>query len=283
MLLLLLILVEIVALLFYLQHAHYFFYAFLMLVYAVFWFYSGAEETGNDSKPGVRNWSFWRRFTAVEYVFANEEEFSTHASTHGRRLLFMVMPNQTNMALISGFGLHGGVFDAVDVRYMMPSVLLRVPLLREALLWSGAVSTRGNRDVEGGIMQLLRKGKSVAFCPNGMKSFFNANNADKLEDLSPSLFEFARQNHVHIVPVLIEGESARYRIVRGGRMMNWLNTMSYRYLQYPLCLLFSPAVFGQEPPPKMTVYVGMPMNPGAQTDTESFRRLFMGQINGFVA
>jgi hypothetical protein len=236
---------------------------FAILIYFIFWYTSSAAQTGNDAKPGFRSWRVWKAFTAVKYTISNEEEFRMD-----RQLLFILTsPNITQMALISGFGFHGGIFDAIDVRYIVPSILLKIPLLREILLWSGAVSAPGlhGRDPEGTILQLLKKGKSVAYQPHA---------------LTADVFNFAREHKIHIVPVCVNGESERY-IFWHPPIVRVIQSFFMRHIQYALPLIFMPNIFGSQPPPKLEVVIGVPLNPTLHADSEGFQKLFQGQINGF--
>lgn len=265
-----LVLLEVTIALVYLSYSEYYFFVLLGLLYVIFWYFSGAEFTGYEAKNLFRSWSFWRSFTSVKYIFSNKEEFNQK-----RKLLFILTSNVTNMALISGFGLHGGVFSAIDVRYVVPSLLLNIPVLREVLLWSGAVCAPQNRDVEGTILQLLNTGKSVAYCPH-------SNYKTPLDiDIKLDVFNFAKQNSVYLVPVLVNGETDRYIIPSYPTWLCRIQSYAVKYFQYPITRMFVPNVFGSQPPPKIELIVGMPMNPKVQQDAESFKKLFQGQINGF--
>jgi len=243
---------EILGLILYLSLAHYYLLIFALLLYVVFWYYSGAETTGYEAKNGFRNWSIWHtHVNAVRYIFSSKEEFSDKRGK--RRLLFILTSNATNMPLISGFGLHGGVFKGLDLRFVVSTVLTSVPIVRELLLWMGAVSASHDRDVTGVILKLLENGKSVAYCP-----------ANKDMVIPNDIFDFAQQNQVYLVPVLVQKEELRYSIY-GERF-----------------IAFFPQVFGSNPPPKVDLIIGMPMNPEIQQDVETFKRLFQSQIDGFL-
>lgn len=263
--------------------ARYYLYLILFLLYLVFWYYSGSEETGNDSKPMFRSWCLWRRFTAVQYVWANKEELAIKNRTY----LFIVLPNATNMALISGFGFYGpGVFPRdFEVAYILPALLFKIPIVREVLLWSGACCAPGNKDVEGTILKLLRKGKSVAYCPTGMKDYFSTNNTNNNNNiqLDSAIFQFAFSNKIYIVPVLVEKESERYSTSRSDQAyVQKVQKMTFNRWGIPIPLLIMPKIFGQGPPPKMVLSIGSACDPTVFDDAGSFKKQCEGQINGFI-
>lgn len=204
----------------------------------------------------MRNWSIWHTYVnAVRYIFSSKEEFSEKRGK--RRLLFVLTSNLTNMPLVSGFGLHGGVFKGIDVRFVVSSLLTSVPIVREVLLWMGAVSASKDRDTTGVILGLLERGKSVAYCP--------ADQNRETTGLIPiDVFEFAKQHNVYLVPVLVQKEQERYTIF--GEQF----------------IAFFPNVFGSNPPPRIDLIIGMPMNPEVHQDLETFKTLFQSQIDGFL-
>ena len=273
MLLIGLVLLELTLLFIYIYSARYYLYLFLLFIYVLFWYWSGAEETGNEAKPVFRNWCLWRKWTAVQHVWSNREEFATLSKDH--TYLFIVTPNMTNMALISGFGLHGGKLPVdLDVRYILPSLLLCIPILREILLWSGACCAKGNKDVEGTILKLLRKGKSVAYCPTGMRDYFGQT---KTFDLEPAIYQFAHQYNIRLVPVLVEREADRYNIIT-----HKIQEYTFNWFFVPIPLLFGPRIFGAGPPPKITLSIGTACDPSLHTEAGSYKKLVEGQIEGFL-
>jgi len=224
-----------------------------------------------DEYTGFRSWSFLRKYncgcTACIYYFGNKESFSEVQKKD--RMLFVIMGNTTNMGLVNGFGIHGGVFQHVDLVYMLPPILFKIPLLRDYLLWTGAVTWKGN-DQESSILYLLNKGKSVAYSSNGMR--------ENLEEPSNEIFEFAMSKKIYLVPVLIKNESKRYYIYTQKRIQDWF----YQRIGWPFPLIFFPRIFDKKPPPKMEVHVGMPMDPTVQENAIAFKKLFLGQFEGLM-
>lgn len=249
----------------------------VFLLYLILKYDDGEEESGNRAWRGLRRWTLFGK--TVQYFFGNTEAFG--AEQANERLLFVVVGNLSNMGLIHGFGMHGGTFQHVDLVYMLPRILFRVPLLRDVLLWTGAVAHD-----EGILLKLLKRGKSVAYCPSGMEdllSYTNPRGDDKLVVHTPSMpvFEFAMKHRVQVVPVLVAGETNRYAFARGHylhRCQQW----SYARFQWPFPLIFGPRIFGKKAPPKLEVQVGFPMDAGIQESKEAFCKLFMGQFTGLV-
>lgn len=216
-----------------------------------------------DHEKGSRAWSALRNFTllgkSVRYYFGNPEEFA--CENESRKLLFVVMGNRTNMALVNGFGLHGGVFRHLDLAYMLPPLLFRIPLLRDFLLWTGAVAHD-----EGILLRLLNQGKSVAYAPSGMSGC--------TESPSDAVFEFAIKHGVSLIPVLVRRELERYAIYEHP----WQEFSPPG--RWPFPYIFGLRIFGRRPPPLLELSVGVPMEPKAQQNVEDFKRLFMGQVGG---
>lgn len=219
-------------------------------LYVVLKFMDRDEYTGARVWPAIRNWTWFGK--SVTYYMGNQQAFSKECVRD--RMLFVVrdaVPG--SMGLFHGFGFHGGVFRHVDLVYMLPWVLFKIPLLRDLLLWSGAVAV-DEADWEGAVLNLLKRGKSVVVT----------------NECSEALFEFAMRNKVLVVPVRISGEMKRYaplvvhRTVCGG---GW-----------PFPNVFYPRIFQTTPPPRIEIQVGTPMDGSCQTDPAAFMRLFDGQL-----
>lgn len=239
-----------------------------MVLYVVLKYYDGDEETG------ARAWKFLRKRTlfgkSVQYYFGNIQSFDVDQPHE--RMLFVVMGNVTNLGMLHAFGMHGGIFEHVDLVYMLPGIVFKVPLLRDFLLWTGAVVHD-----EGVMLKLLKRGKSVAYCPLGMQELLS--HAEPAIDApNASVFEFAMKHKVQVIPVLISGESKRYAIYRNRSVQAWC----YERYGWPFPVLLFPRIFGNAPPPKIEVQVGYPMDASIQENAESFARLFRGQFAGLV-
>jgi hypothetical protein len=260
---------EIFIFLLYLPHAFLYWPLFAVLVYGVLWYHlDDSEATGDKSWAALRRWSLWRDgLTAVKYFWGNQE---TLFDTMGRKpVLFVVVGNVTNMALISGFGFHGGIFDNFDLRYLLPWPVFRVPLLREVLMWSGAVA-----DGPDAILSLLRRGKSVCYALNGMRAVLKAEQEDD-DEFGEELYEFVKTENITVVPVLVTGEHERYSISTYS-----FNSYFLDLTGWPFPFLFGPRIFGNDAPPKLKVEVQVPMAASEAGTYKEFNAQFFIQIRG---
>jgi len=271
--------IQAILLLLYILYARFYFLltVIFFFLYFILKYYDGDEETG------ARSWKFLRKFTlfgkSVQYYFGNLQSFD--AGQPHERMLFVVLGNLSNMGMVHAFGMHGGVFRHIDLVYMLPEILFKVPILRDFLLWTGAVCND-----EGIMLKLLKRGKSVAYCPSGMENlltYTNPRSDDQLVIDSPDIavFEFAMKHKVQLIPVLISGETGRYVFLR-GHMVNNIQEWCYARWGWPFPLLFFPRIFGQKPPPRIDVQIGFPMDGSIQESAESFSKLFMGQFSGLI-
>lgn len=272
-------LAQVLLLLIYLLFARVYFLLSIIffLLYFILKYYDGDERTGH------RSWSFLRNYTlfgkSTVYLMGNAKAFDADQSH--RRLLFVVMGNVTNMGLIHGFGMHGGVFRHIDLVYMLPAILFRVPILRDLLLWSGAVIHD-----ETLLLRLLERGKSVVYCPSRMDDIFSATDprSDDQMTLKPpgvDVFEFSMKHKIPLVPVLVTNETRRYAIL-GGAWVKAVQRYCYARVGWPFPLAFGPRIFGRKPPPKLEIQIGCPLEAGGHTSAESYKELFMGQFTGVV-
>lgn len=247
-------------------------YFLLSLIFILL--YIGLKYMDGDEHTGARAWPFLRNFTlfgkSVQYYCGNLEAFGAEQSHD--RFLFVVVGNVTNMGLFHGFGMHGGIFKHVELVYMLPGILFKVPLLRDLLLWTGAVIHD-----ETTLIKLLKRGKSVAYCPAGMEDLFSPNE-HTVKAPGLDLFEFAIRHRIYLIPVLVTKEAKRYAIYRNPHIQEWF----YRNYKWPFPFLFGPRILGRRPPPKLDIQVGFPMDASVQESPEAFRKLFMGQFAGLV-
>lgn len=262
--------VEILIYLVYLPHAFLYWPIPAAAIYGMFWYMlDDAEVTGSRSWTALRNWSFWGPdgLTSVKYYWGEKTALT------GERLVFVVVGNVTNMALISGFGLHGGVFSHLDICYLLPWPVFRVPLLREVLMWTGAISS--GKNVNSAILGALQRGKSVCYAIDGMHSVLHEKGHPQHE-VGEDLYEFAKREKIRLVPVLVEREHERYAIRQYAAHPYFLEMSGW-----PFPFVFGPRIFGDDPPPKLDVKVGVPMEIGNE-DYQTFNSLFFNQITGVV-
>lgn len=276
---LLLVYVEVLIGFIYLFRAHYFFWLILPPIYLIGWYLDGAEQTGKRSWLPFRSLSLWDHFTATKFRFANKAQLR---HMQNRRMVFIALGNKTNMGLLSGFGLRGrdphNPLADLETFYVVPWILLAIPGLREFLLWSGAVGSR--QDPMGTILGLVKRGHSVVYCPRGMEAPGESHDQFAAEErLDPSLFEYAKQHQLYLVPVLIEGETERYSFTHPlGAQRHIAFGGGYRFP-----LLFWPRYLAPHPPPLLTITVGTPTDPTLEDcSVQQFSQLFWSQVDGLL-
>lgn len=188
-----------------------------VLLYALS-YWDGKEYTGERHWPAFRRWSFWKRVAPRQYQLANPKDLA--AVNYRSMRLYILVPGRTLSSLFWGIGLHGGTLSPFGERlhWVVPPLLLDVPLVRDVLMWAGAVTWHPKRlSLMDLLLQLLRSDRSVCFCP----SFFPAEGALPLDE---ELFRFALEHQIELVPVVIHNESQRYRLLHAPRLQEWSRT-----------------------------------------------------------
>lgn len=214
------------------------------LIY-VLYLIDNAWLTGTRAWQHFREFKLWRRISPVRYYFDSSEGevFGVENSTR-KKFLFIVIPNATNAPLIWGFGLHNGRFASkIRLRYLLPAVMFYVPLLRDILMWSGAVAYHPGKQWQT-INDLLNAGHSVAYSCNGMQDMFSAHKRDSNEICvktpEDQIFEFAKAENVALVPVLVNGESQRYVFAPTPSFLVSIQKFCQRNWGLPWPLLYMP-------------------------------------------
>lgn len=220
------------------------------LVYVLYWI-DGAWLSGTRAWEQLRTLKLWRKMAFTNYYFpssADNSVFGSESPTY-KKYIFVVMPNSTNYPLFWGFGMHGGRFaPQIRLRYLLPAILFYVPLLRDLLMWSGAVAHNANGSGDEGlwstINDLLNRGYSVAYSANGMLDAFSATSSERehrvVQTPSDALFTYSKQEEVALVPVLVSGETERYVFAPQPSFMVRLQEFCYRNWGYPFPVIFMP-------------------------------------------
>jgi len=267
------IVIQIVCLVLYLIFAEIYFLFSLIFFLLYFWlkFHDLDEYTGNRAWPYLRSFMF---NPSVTYSFVDKEAFRNV----DQKFLFVVVGNLTNMGLISAFGFHGNTFKDLDLVYLLPRTLFKIPIVRDILLWSGAC-VNNNEDT---IFRLMNKGKSVVYCPSGMNELlYYTENCKQLFEKPPlELFEFILKQQLQVVPVYISNEDQRYWIWKGKYVSKVQKYCSQTWLKWPFPLLFAPRIFGQNPPSKVAVFVGPVINSSLQNSAIKLSEYFNNQFKG---
>lgn len=252
----------------------YFSFYWTLLLLAIYFFakyFDGSEYTGFRASSWFRRYRFG---TSIKYWVKNK------ADLYGDRLLFVVMGNFTHFSLLNGFGLHGNFFDKVDLVYMMPPFLFRIPFVRDFLLWTGAVTWKDNNH-EKAITDLFHKGKCVVY-PLQNKDLLKYMTKEDGEEVSittpdKNLIDFVTESRdIYVVPVLIHNDLSRYAVWKSPRM-KWINQYFYKKFGWPFPFMCCPRICSKDPPPKVNIHIG---NPIKSSDKEQFRKVFLGNFEG---
>lgn len=231
----------------------------VFIVYA-FWYWDGKEYTGERHWTLFRTLRVWKRLSPVEYAFAPNADIQ---STKGKRL-FIFVPCSTPLALIWGIGLHGNQIEFKNrMHYIVPPCYMWVPFVRDVLLWTGAVTystLNATHSMHEIIRGMLIDGRSICYAPSN----FN-NTIDDLEiQISTrypplELLTFCIDEKIQLVPVVVQGEHERYRIIEHDllkRVQSWF----YKKIDYRMPLVYWMRLFAKPPPPPLTLSFGSPMD-----------------------
>ena len=209
----------------------------------------GREYTGEGRWEWFRSLHYqwlglglsWRRWSPVEYAVAKSA--LAHGGGGGGKApsrMFVFTGCCTPMPLIWGVGLHGGRLSTGDfeqpLHYILPPPYFWVPLLREFLMWTGAV-TYSLSDPRRGEMAVLRtllaQGRWVCYAP----SLFSATADDGDRPPRDDLLMHLRDSGVgaQLVMVTVQDERARYGVLDGFvALRQWC----MERLHYPFPVLF---------------------------------------------
>lgn len=248
---------------------------FFTIIYVLYWI-DGAWLSGSRAWKHFRTFTLWKHISPVKYYFSMTESNEKDGPFGGARkkYLFVVVPNATNVPLIWGFGLHAGVFsEKLCLRFLLPAVMFYVPLLRDFLMWCGAVAYFPGKQWQT-INDLLNSGHSVAYACNGMADAFSAHDRDskELHVKTPpdQLFEFAKQEGVCLVPVVVSGETERYVFSPTPSFIVTLQQFCDRNWGYPFPLLFVPTRQSQ-----VHLQFCATIQPHLYTETNEFKQEFI--------
>lgn len=236
---------------------------FIAFLYG-WWYWDGKEYTGERRWDALRSLRIWRWLSPIQSIFPNKADMS---QTRGKRL-FVLPTTVTPSPLIWTFGLHGGAlssFQQQPIHYIVPPIYMWVPFLRDVLMWTGAVTYSLHKQEYSRlavIQLLLESGRVVAYSPS---NFFNphAHALDleaHIEHRYPDdeTLRFCMNESVCLVPVVVNGERDRYRIVHHP-FLHIIQTWFYQRMDYafPFCYWFR--LFNRQRPPEVTVKIGPSM------------------------
>lgn len=150
----------------------------------------------------LRNLDMWS-----SEIYWQNENMIKHKKD--RPILFLSPPTYTEFPKLKFFGMHGNkLFDDIDLLYTLPKNLLRIPILRELLLFSGAIED--SRDT---VFRFLKKGhRAICFSYGGMAiPEWNAQDEIlKVPRIDSEFLQFMVKNRIIIIPVIFTGEVKRF-------------------------------------------------------------------------
>ena len=267
------------------------FYATIIIgFFYLLWYFDGKEYTGERRWDAFRKLRIWKWLSPVDHVFPLKTDMS---QTTGKKLL--IFPNaQTPSALIWGVGLHGGgtQFGSRAVHYVVPPIFMWVPIVRDVLMWSGAITyslhnpARSRLSV---ITRLLEDGRIVAYVPSNFYSIlspaFPGNVDIELGSTSEYTFpndamlEYIVKEKVQVVPVFVQREEERYTIRMNGPKLQWVHSFTYMYLDYPFPMCYWYKLYHPTRPLPIVVSFGPIMSGEVYTDVDSLLRALKEQVD----
>lgn len=218
------------------------------------WWSDEREYTGEGRWERFRSLGLWKWITPVKASFPYKTDLT---ATAGRRI-FLFIPCSTPATLIWSVGLHGGVIDFKHtIHYMIPAPYLWIPIMREILLWTGAVTYSAFNPKfsrQAVMLDLLNHGRSVCYSPSNFANSIHNDLESAIETRYPSdeLLAFAIAEKIQIIPVVVQGEHERYRIVQSN-WLRWLQTWMYEKIHYAFPLVYWYRLFSNKKPPPVTV------------------------------
>ena len=199
---------------------HYYILILILLIYALS-YWDGKEYNGERRWDWFRRCPLWKYISPVEYAFASPTDLEQLNPKVKR--VYVMIPGETYVSLIWGIGLHGGRLSpfAERLHYVLPPIFFCIPLLRDILLWTGAVTYHSKRrPLDSIILELLQANRSVCYSPSLTRDqqyeydIEQHQTAGVIETACPSdhLFTFARDECIQLVPIVTHGERRRYLI-----------------------------------------------------------------------
>jgi hypothetical protein len=245
----------------------------LTLVYLLSYF-DGKEYTGERRWDGFRRFPLWRRVSPITYSFANINDLQRS----GKRL-YVLLPGDTLVSLVWGIGLHGGALSSFAERlhYIVPPIFMWIPILRDVLLWSGAVTYDAKkRPMNGLILDLIQNNRSVCYCPSGLANVVIPQDLESQNTIvTPSphdeIFTFARESELEMVPIIVHNERKRYHILHVPRVQ----TFFYQHIGYPFPMCFVLKAFQKKKPPMLHMDFLSIVHCGKYVDNGTLRESFV--------
>ncbi len=259
-------------------------YGFLTLAffYAMYRALDDSEYTGDARFNGLRRLRVWRLLSPVEHLHSD-----TDNNARKKSRIYVVMPSAGDVyaSLVWGVGLHGGALSAGmadSLVYVVPPIFLWVPLLREVLLWSGAITFSARRSLTTVLQDVLASGRSVALysCMTsevppppppaaGARTLY-------VTQLSTAMFDFVRQKKFLLAHVYVSGATERYWVHHVLPYGNLLTRFIWTHTRYPFPVLWCYRFFARTRPPPMKLAFGnlLKCDPKVYETADALRHAF---------
>jgi hypothetical protein len=250
--------------------------SFVLLIYALS-YWDGKEYTGERRWTWFRQLRAWRYLSPIEYTFTSVKELSL--VNHQTRRVYVMVPDGggTLVSLVWGIGLHGGELApafADRLHYVVPPLFMWVPLLRDVLLWTGAVTFHPRkRPLDSVVLELLHCNRAVCVPtsppqggdvgtdietgPNSAAAAGAATAATVIcSVLSDDILSFARAERIQLVPIVTHGEHRRYAIATHWRLLSRLQQYCRQFSlcgagMHPFPVVFSLRLCSRQRPPPL--------------------------------
>lgn len=232
---------------------------FGLIAFYMLWYLDGKEYNGERRWEAFRTLRVWRWVSPVDIVLSSRNDLQTIS---GKRV-FIFVGAYTPSSLIWSIGLHGGCLQFKNtLHYMVPPVFMWIPIVRDVLLWTGAItySCYNERCSKQAVLaEMISQSRSVAYVPSGFAD--RIAHQDDLETgiqmrfpTNDTLDMFIREA-VQVIPVVVQGEFDRYRIIQ-HKYLKGVQAWFYKHLDYVFPLLYWYRWYAHVKPPPITVQFG---------------------------
>jgi hypothetical protein len=250
--------------------------SFILLIYALS-YWDGKEYTGERRWTWFRQLRVWRYLSPVEYTFTSVKELSL--VNHQTRRVYVMVPDGggTLVSLVWGIGLHGGELApafAERLHYVVPPLFMWVPLLRDVLLWTGAVTFHPRkRPLDSVVLELLHCNRAVCIPTTSPQGDVVGIDIEAGHGLSPlpspppqagevirsvlsdDILSFARAEKIQLVPIVTHGEHRRYAIAT-HRLLSRIQQYCRQFTlcgagMHPFPVVFSLRLCSRQRPPPL--------------------------------
>lgn len=268
-------------LIFFVKFVHVYVIVFLFVVYYLWWS-DGKEYNGEARWERFRSLRLWKWITPVQLSFPHNTDLT---ATTGRRI-FVFIPCSTPSPLIWAIGLHGGQINFKHViHYMVPAPYLWIPILREVLLWTGAVTYSAFNAEKSQIaimLDLLNHGRSVCYSPsNFTNDLVDLETAIQTRYPSDELLNFAIAEKIQLVPVVIQGEHDRYHISQNNTLRS-IQLWMYNKIHYAFPMVYWYKLFNAKKPPPISVQFGGVMTSNLYSSASDLRNALREMVDSCI-